>query len=300
MQRLNGWMWLGLALALCVSASVTFAQRQTSVQVVGQIGPAHREGVFVLDQATMEAHATTYVAEDTNFPDDGRNEFRGITVETMLELTQAEDIAGVTFIASNVYVTYEPLEQILRDKVMLAFASNGKRIKKNRGGPYMIMREQPGNPGLYNWYVDTIILGTSQQPEILVTQGGQTAPLTYEQIAGLPRVGFEGVLPLPRGFRESLPAPTRENKVEAVRLSELLKGYSGYSQARLVPHVGKPVTLQAADLDLPVQVLHSFDGKRILSAYGGPFSAVFPIDDQPELRQRMPQVLFFLRRIELF
>lgn len=270
--------------------------KQTSVQVVGQIGKANVDGVFVLDQATMEAHATSYVSEDPNFSKDGRKEFRGVTIETLLELTQAEPIDGVTFIANDAYVTYEPLDQILRDKVMLAFEADGQRIKKNRGGPYMIMREPVGDTLLYTWYIDTIILGTSLRPTLTVQQNGRTSVLTKSEMEALPVTLLQGVPPQPRGYRMAEPL-NNEMQIEAVRLSDLLKGTSAFKEVTLVPYVGKAVTLSAAEAQLPIHVLRSFDGQHILSAHGGPYSVLFPKIQHPELLT--PDALFFLQRIEL-
>ena len=273
--------------------------RQNSIQVLGQLGPTHGS-TFVLDQAQMEKNATSYVAADPNFPDDGPKTFSGISLEKIMEITQADtrQIEGVTFIANNVYVTYEPLTQVLQDKVMVAYASNGRPIKKNRGGPYMVMREQTGYQGLYNWYIDTVILGTSLTPELTIVQGDQQQVLDANAIAALPGQLFNDLPPIPRGFRDPLSSPTRDTKTEGVLLKDLLPR-DGFREVTLIPYVGKPVTLQREDLEFPILMLRSFDGEKILSAYGGPYSVVFPVTDHPELGRRLPQFLFFLQRLEL-
>ena len=45
-------------------------------------------------------------------------------------------------------------------------------------------------------------------------------------------------------------------------------------------------------------VLRSFDNQKIISAYGGPYSVVFPVAKNPDLAGRLPQFLFFLQKIE--
>ena len=37
---------------------------------------------------------------------------------------------------------------------------------------------------------------------------------------------------------------------------------------------------------------------EIISAYGGPYSVVFPVAEHPNLAGRLPQFLFFLQKIE--
>ena len=121
---------LGLFAFTCILVNNNLLARQKQIQIIGQLG-AESGQVFVLTQKMMEANATTYTSQDPNFPDDGQKEFTGITIEKIIELTKAdENIDGATFIANNVYVTYEPIEQVRKDNVMIAFSSNGKRIKK--------------------------------------------------------------------------------------------------------------------------------------------------------------------------
>ena len=124
---------LGLLAFACVMMNSSLLARQTQIQIIGQLGTDSGQSI-VLDQEMMEANPTTYTSQDPNFPDDGQKEFKGISIEKIIELTGADkNIDGVTFIANNVYVTYEPIEQIRQNNVMIAFFSDGKRIKKKVG-----------------------------------------------------------------------------------------------------------------------------------------------------------------------
>ena len=121
---------LGLIIFTCILMNSNLLARQTQIQIIGQLGAVSGQS-FVLDHEMMEANAITYTSRDPNFPDDGQKEFKGISIEKIIELTKADKkIDGVTFIANNVYFNYEPIEQIRQNNVMIAFFSDGKRIKK--------------------------------------------------------------------------------------------------------------------------------------------------------------------------
>ena len=288
---------LGLFAFTCILVNNNLLARQKQIQIIGQLGAESGQS-FVLTQKMMEANATTYTSQDPNFPDDGKKEFKGITIEKIIELTKAdENIDGVTFIANNVYVTYEPIEQIRKDNVMIAFSSNGKRIKKNRGGPYMVMHEQVGDQGLYNWYIDTVILGTSLTPELTVVEGGNSRVMDAKAIATLPGELLNYVPPVPRGYRKPLASPDRDTQTEGALLRDFLTS-DNFNEVVLTPYVGKSVTLKKEDLSKPIMVLRSFDNQKIISAYGGPYSVVFPVAEHPDLAGRLPQFLFFLQKIE--
>ena len=288
---------LGLLAFTCVLMNSSLLARQTQIQIIGQLGTDSGQS-NVLDQEMMEANPTTYTSQDPNFPDDGQKEFKGISIEKIIELTGADkNIDGVTFIANNVYVTYEPIEQIRQDNVMIAFSSDGKRIKKNRGGPYMVMHEQVSDQGLYNWYIDTVILGTSLTPELTVVEGENSRIMDANAIAALPGELLNYVPPIPRGYRKPLASPDRDTQTEGAFLRDFLTS-DDFNEVILTPYVGNSVTLKKDDLSKPIVVLRSFDNQKIISAYGGPYSVVFPVAEHPNLAGRLPQFLFFLQKIE--
>jgi len=102
---------------------------------------------------------------------------------------------------------------------------------------------------------------------------------------------------MPRGYRKPLLAPDRDTQTEGAFLRDFLTS-DNFNEVVLTPYVGNSVTLKKEDLSKPIVVLRSFDNQKIISAYGGPYSVVFPVAEHPDLAGRLPQFLFFLQQIE--
>ena len=146
----------------------------------------------------------------------------------------------------------------------------------------MVMHEQVSDQGLYNWYIDTVILGTSLTPELTVVEGGNSKIMDANVIAALPGKLLNYDPPIPRGYRKPLPSPDRDVQTEGAFLRNFLTS-DNFNEVILTPYVGNPVTLKKDDLNKPIVVLRSFDNQKILSAYGRPYSVVFPVAEHPDL-----------------
>jgi hypothetical protein len=278
-------------IALCLISSIAFGKkRKNSIQVIGQIGEEYGTS-FTLTKKMMEENSTTYMALDPNFKDDGINEYTGITIKKIIELAGVkEEVKGVTFVANNAYATYERLETVMDQKVMIAFKKGKKKIRKSRGGPFMVMREKTGDEGYYNWYIDTIIFGNKKNPELTVVDNGKVNSFDPQELSQLPLKTNNSPV-LSRGYREDVTPYKRDAKATGALLTDIINMKEVKKMVVLTPYAGKSVKLKKEDIKNTI-IFFNYDKKEIPSYYGGSFVVEFP-EGYKETN------LFFLERVEV-
>jgi len=281
-----------LITAFLLLGGSVFAAPQTSFQVQGNISNSKNGQSFVIDLALMKKHAIEYKATDPGFLEDGERVFRGIPLESILQLAGAGEISGVTFIANNAYVTYETLSKIKSHEVMIAFEMDGKPIKKKRGGPFKVMYKQEVDQGFYNWYIHTVLLGTSLSPTLNLKYNNTTRVLTLKDLERLPQTRTIEAPPTPRGFgRTELP---KKIEVRAVLVQDLLSLYPEVSNVTFTSLVGSELTVRRDNPEFfSLRILSHFNQTVIDSANGGPYILYFSETIQPN------GTLFFLTEIQI-
>ena len=208
----------------------------------------------------------------------------------------------MTFIASNQYIVHYTDEDIKSRTILVANRLNGKPIRNNKGGPFKTMPATEFNfpCDAYCWYVQALVVGSPRSPVLSVETNAKIRKFTYDDLDPLSEESKRTFLPIPRGFRSTLPPLPRHVSVREFYLAALVKKASAsFKTVTLFSKAGNKITLSKALAELPTKIVWRVDGETLKPGYGGPYSVIFPVERHPELLKKVPKsgAFFFLEKI---
>lgn len=290
---------LGSILVFHLVAFPGFARGQVKILDPSCVWPQF----FSLETETFLPHAQTFHTIDPNFKEEGVTAFTGIRIKKIFDLAGMAGNNGVTLIGSDQYVSFLSKERISAANSILAWQMNEKTIPGLKGGPLKLVfpAEAKVHGSCYTWYVDALIAGSMDQAVLTVNLKGKETLHTLENLISQAQELPRNMVSIPQGCRDDFKAQDPDNPMYALPFSFFVNPgeMEGASRVRLIPLTGSAMTLNPSVFQHPVFILVSSDGKALHPALGGPFSIVFPVGKDPELKGLVPDsgALFFLEKI---
>ena len=243
--------------------------------------------------------AVSLDALDPNFPEDGKQVFKGIKLSRVLELAGLKNRFRLTVVGSDQYVGVLPPRQV--DQGMLVWEAAGQPVSGLRGGPFKLMfpTEAGVHASCYTWYVAALVQGRPKVPDLTVTVQGETLRYPMADLAARAEPLPSHLVSIAQGCRNAFTATYLDQPVRGVSLTRLTGDLSFASSVELIPYSGPVVRLTPDALAFDAWIIVRCGDKDLHPALGGPFTVVFPVEDHRELTPLVPEsgAFFFLKTV---
>ncbi|MEA1968118.1 MAG: molybdopterin-dependent oxidoreductase [Thermodesulfobacteriota bacterium] len=185
------------------------------------------EKVSCVDLKEMKAFGHTIKTIDPNFIPTGLTEFKGITIKKLFELAEVSCDKGVTIVGMDQYMGFISSDRIKRERVILAWEMNSKKISPLKGGPLKIIFDSRENVhgSNYTWYVKSFFPGRIENPALNVMVGKKETRLYHDQIKKYAKGIDKRSFSIPSGCRNDYPG--KKMQVTALPLENMVESSVG-------------------------------------------------------------------------